>query len=637
MKTRLLILTAFLFCFIQARAGNIFVECESFAEKGGWVLDQQFMDQMGSPYLLAHGMGVPVQDATTEISLPEKGKYYVYVRTYNWTSPWKKGTGPGKFCVYVNGRKLTNILGAEGDSWMWQEAGSVNVKDTKVTVSLHDLTGFEGRCDAIYFTTEEGELPPSDVQALNAFRRNALGLPNVAPSAGKYDLVVVGAGIAGISAAVSAARLGCKVALINDRPVIGGNNSSEIRVHPGGLLGVEPYKELGGLQQEFCPVKGGNAQPPYVYEDQKKLDIINNEKNISLFLNYHLIGVTMDGNKIKTVVAKNIENSKELSFEGETFSDCTGDGTLGYLAGADYRIGRESRDDFGESIAPEKADSLTLGVSVQWYSVETEKPTKFPVFKYGLDFNINSFQNVFMGEWNWAAGQPVDKIHKMEYLRDYLFNVIYSNWSFMKNEYPKIPKYYPDNQKYKTRQLGWVQYIVGKRESRRLMGDYILSEQDVTKNIQHEDASFIISWGLESQQPDSANLEHFPGGPFRIFSHIVPIYHYAAPYRCLYSRNIDNLFMAGRDISATHVALGSARIMRATGMQGEVVGMAASLCKKHDATPREVYRLYLNELKELMTKGVNKKGIPNTQTYNLGDYLKEPPVIQKAEAIKVLY
>ena len=330
MKTFITLLL--LLSFGSVRAADLFIEAESFSNKGGWKVDQQFMDLMGSPYLLAHGMGVPVDDASTEVTFPEKGEYYVYVRTYNWTSPWKKGEGPGKFSLSVGGKKMTSPLGAEGSAWMWQIAGKVSVKNLKTVIKLHDLTGFDGRCDAIYFTTEAGKMPPSDVKELEAFRRQALGLPDEAPVAGEYDLVVVGAGIAGMSAAVSAARLGCRVALINDRPVVGGNNSSEIRVHLGGRIEEGTYKELGGLQKEFGPEKGGNAQPAEYYEDQKKMDWLAGEKNVSLFLNYRAIGVTKEGDKITSVVVKHIESGKELKFKAPLFSDCTGDGTIGYGA-----------------------------------------------------------------------------------------------------------------------------------------------------------------------------------------------------------------------------------------------------------------------------------------------------------------
>ena len=141
------------FLSLMAHAASCMVEAEAFTYKGGWVVDQQFMDQMGSPYLLAHGMGSPVADAYTEVSFPELGDYYVYVRTYNWTAPWKATAGPGQFSLLVDGKPMASPLGAEGTTWMWQAAGKVSISRLQATITLHDLTGFDGRCDALYFTT----------------------------------------------------------------------------------------------------------------------------------------------------------------------------------------------------------------------------------------------------------------------------------------------------------------------------------------------------------------------------------------------------------------------------------------------------------------------------------------------------
>lgn len=620
MKTRIIFTLLFLLSLGNTQAADLFIETESFSHKGGWMVDQQFMDLMGSPYLLAHGMGVPVEDAFTEVTFPEKGEYFVYVRTYNWTSPWKKGEGPGRFNVSVGNKRLKPTLGNQGDAWMWQAAGKVSVNKLTTVVKLHDLTGFDGRCDAIYFTTKEGSIPPSDVKALETFRRKALGLPEVVPVAGQYDLVVVGAGVAGMCAAVSAARLGCKVALINDRPVVGGNNSSEIRVHLGGRIEAGIYKELGNIQKEFSPLKGGNAQPAGNYEDQKKLDWLAKEKNVTLFLNYRAIAVTKNGDKITSVITKHIETGEELKFEAPLFSDCTGDGTIGYLAGADYRMGRESREEFGESIAPEKADKLTMGASVQWYSVEDKKSCPFPEFSYGVEFTAENCEKVTMGEWTWETGMNYDQIKDFERIRDYGMLVVYSNWSYLKNRMK-------ENDQYKNRKLGWVAYIAGKRESRRLMGDYILKEDDIAKYVFHEDASFATTWSIDLHWQDPKNSAHFPGNEFKAVTKHILIHPYPVPYRCLYSRNIDNLFMAGRNISVTHVALGTVRVMRTTGMMGEVVGMAAYLCKKYGVTPRGVYRSHLHDLKELMKEGTGQKGLPNEQRYNEGGTLKNKPVV----------
>lgn len=622
MKTRIAcILFLFLVTLNRLGASELLVEAESFKDKGGWVVDQQFMDVMGSPYLLAHGMGTPVKAASTEVVFPETGAYYIYVRTYNWTSPWYDGEGPGRFSLYVGGKKIPTVLGIEGKGWQWQFAGKVAVKKLQTTLVLSDLTGFDGRCDAIYFTTEEGKTPPEEVKQLEMFRRHQLQLPEIPRNAGSFDLVVVGGGVAGISAAVSAARLGCKVALINDRPVLGGNNSSEIRVHLGGRIETGLYKELGGLQKEFGPARVGNAQPAENYEDLKKQQIVENEKNITLFPNFRAIAVEMNGAEIKSVIAKQIESGEEISFTAPLFSDCTGDGTIGFLAGADYKMGRESKQEFGEVTAPEKADKLTMGASVQWYSVDNKKPSAFPYFHYGIEFNEKNFEKVTMGEWTWETGMNYDQITDFERIRDYGLMVVYSNWSYLKNDYK-------ENAPYRNRSLGWVAYISGKRESRRLLGDYILKEEDLRKHVLHEDGTAASTWSIDLHYPDPENTQHFPGAEFKSIAKHITIYPYPIPYRCLYSRNVDNLFMAGRNISVTHVALGTTRVMRTTGMMGEVVGMAASLCKKHKVQPRSIYRYYLNDLKMLMTEGVGKKGLPNNQQYNEGSTLKTLPEVK---------
>lgn len=624
---KIILILAFFISSLSVPATNLLVEAESFEKKGGWVVDQQFMDLMGSPYLMAHGMGVPVEDASTTVSFPESGIYYVYVRTYNWTSPWHDGKGPGKFTLKVGNRKMPVVLGNEGKRWMWQPAGKVSVKAGNNSLILKDLTGFNGRCDAIYFTTEKNQLPPNEMKQLADFRKSMLGLSGE-PEQCFYDLVVVGGGIAGMCAAAAASRLGCRVALINDRPVLGGNNSSEIRVHLGGNIGLGPNPGLGRMIREFGHSKEGNAKPAANYEDEKKELFISNEKDITLYANYRAISVKTEGGKIESVIIKHIENGKKMELKAPLFSDCTGDGTIGYLAGADYKMGRESSDDYGEDLAPTESDKMTMGASVQWYSAEKGKPTRFPIFEYGLHFNEKNCENVTMGEWKWETGMNLNQIDDFERIRDYGLMVIFSNWSFLKNGLK-------DNEKYKKRALDWVAYIAGKRESRRLLGDYILKQDDIDKNVYHEDASFVTTWSIDLHFPDSANASHFPEAPFKAATKHIHIYPYAVPYRCLYSRNIENLFMAGRNISVTHVALGTVRVMRTTGMMGEVVGMAASLCKKYATNPRGIYQKHLPELRDLMKEGVGKKeGIPDNQKFNEQKLLKRPRIFSTEKSKK---
>lgn len=610
-----IVLTALIIHSVNAKSlTSLFIEAESFQNKGGWVVDQQFMDLMGSSYLMAHGMGMPVEDAETRVEFPSSGEYHVFVRTFNWTSPWFDGEGPGQFELLVNGKPTGTVLGTKGSSWMWQHAGKIVVREKTATVALHDLTGFNGRVDAIYFTTAENELPLDDIGQLNQFRKDKLGLPETPRNAGTFDFVVVGGGVAGTTAAISAARLGLKVALIQDRPVLGGNNSSEVRVHLGGRINLDPYPRLGDVVKEIAPTRGGNAQPAEYYEDEKKLEMVRAEKNISLFLNYRAYRVEKEGSKITRVFAKNTETSEELSFTAPVFADCTGDGTIGYLAGADYAMGRESKKDFQEPTAPDETDKMTMGSSVQWYSVEEKEPVDFPVFQYGVEFNEENMEKVTMGEWTWETGMNLDQITDFERIRDYGLLVVYSNWSYLKN-------FSSVKEDYRNRRLAWVAYIAGKRESRRLLGDFILKEQDITNYVIYPDATAPTSWTIDLHYPDPENSKYFPGQEFKSIAVHKKIHPYPIPYRCYYSRNVDNLFMAGRNISVTHVALGTVRVMRTTGMMGEVVGMAASIAVKHNTTPRGVYQHHLDELKSLMEKGVGKYEIENTQDYNLGDSL----------------
>lgn len=600
---------------------EIWIEAESFNNKGGWVVDQQYMDQMGSPYLMAHGIGIPVEDAVTQIDVAEPGKYDVYVRTYNWTSPWYDGEGPGKFKVTVNGRTLSAPVGHKGEKWEWQKAGSVKLDKGKASVGLHDLTGFNGRCDALVLTTQKNPSLPEGGKELFMRRRSAQGKDSIAPTVKRFDFVVIGGGIAGMCAAVTAARNGLKTALVNDRPVAGGNNSADVRVHLGGYIELGPNPGLGRMIREFGHSRKGNAKPADFYEDDKKEAFIKAEENLTYLPSYHANGVTKDGDNISSVFIENIEDGTEILLSAPLFADCTGDGSIGFLAGADYRMGREAKDDFNESLAPDVADSLVMGTSVQWYSVKNKDNAKssFPEFKYGICFSDSTCERVKKGDWQWETGMNFNQISQAERVRDYGLAVVFTNWSYLKN----VLK----DDDFARRSLEWVAYIGGKRESRRLLGGYILKQDDIDKNVSHEDASFTTTWSIDLHFPDTVNTVRFPGKEFKAQTIHRHIYPYAVPYRCLYSRNVNNLFMAGRDISVTHVALGTVRVMRTAGMMGEVVGMAASLCNKHNVLPRGVYQKHLAELKDMMRQGagIDASLLPDNQNFNCAKKLLPVP------------
>jgi hypothetical protein len=347
-----------------------------------------------------------------------------------------------------------------------------------------------------------------------------------------------------------------------------------------------------------------NAGPASNYEDNKKLALVNKEENIKLFLNTQVIDVTMKGNKIRSVIGRNIQTGKETVFKANLFSDCTGDGSVGFFAGADYRMGRESRDETGEASAPLKSDQLVMGTSVQWYTEQMRSEAPFPECPWAVSFDENTCIYTDRGDWNWEFGLDKNQITEIETIRDYALRAIYGNWSFLKNKSKK-------KEEYRDKQLAWVAYIGGKRESRRLLGDILLTEHDLKGKVPYEDATFTTTWDIDLHYPKP--IEGMKEEPFLSYCETQKIEPYAVPYRCLYSRNVDNLFMAGRNISVTHVALGTVRVMRTTGMMGEVVGMAAYLCKQHDIGPRGVYKTYLQELKSLMKKGSGTAGFPEAE------------------------
>ncbi|MDR1814304.1 MAG: FAD-dependent oxidoreductase [Tannerella sp.] len=610
-------------------SADILVEAESFADKGGWVVDQQFMDQMGSPYLMAHGIGEPVADASTTVEFPETGAYYLYVRTFNWTAPWYKGEGPGRFQIAIDGKPLPVIFGIEGEQWLWQSAGKVKIKNPKTTITLHDLTGFNGRCDALFFTKEANSPPPNDVATLGELRRKLLNVS--IKEAGRFDFVVCGAGMAGISAAVTAARLGLKVALISDRPVVGGNSSSEIRVSTGGD-GKYLYPQLGKITTilRLPPAENVNAaRTADIYGDNKKLQLIRNTPNLELFINYHVIATETDrkyngnapsasgysGNyvepeplKITAVVARNIETSEELRFEASLFADCTGDANVGFLAGADWRMGTESRYEYGEPFAPLVANNNVMGASNLWEFETLDTPSSFPVLDWACRFNDESAIVENKPDWRWEGGFTKDPIDEAENVRDQNLRAILGNWAYLKNSNPD----------YANRKILWLAYISGKRESRRLLGDVIVTQNDLKNNTQYDDASFTTTWSTDLHYPNPTNSRFFPGNEFFSYSEGTGIKPFHVPYRCLYSRNIANLFMAGRNISVSHVALGSVRVQLTTSMMGEVVGMAAAVCGKNSILPRQVYSERLDELKSLL-----QRGVPMITILAMGDALTE--------------
>lgn len=595
---------------VVERGGHLLAEAEAFPTRGGWVHDSQFMDLMGSPYLLAHGLGRPVADAVTELQIVEAGTFRVWVRTKDWVAQWKAPGAPGRFQVLINGRALGTTFGTEGAQWHWQDGGRVELPAGQATLALHDLTGFEGRCDVILFARDLKFTPPNREPVMSAFRRACLGLPEQPEPVGEFDFIVAGGGIAGTCAAVTAARLGLKVALVQDRPVLGGNNSSEVRVWLQGARNEEPWPNVGNVVAELEQDERahyGPANTAELYEDEKKLAIVRAEKNIMLLLDHRVNGVEAADGRIRAVIAQSTTSGRRLRISGRWFADCTGDATVGALAGADFEMEPKGR------MGPcnlwnvcECKDTTAIGAEAEAASA----PAPFPRCPWALDLSDKPFPGRSktkpdpdkLGGWYWESGFDRDPIDELEYIRDWNFRAMYGAWDALKN----VDKVLPNHT------LNWAAYILGKRESRRLLGDVVLTLDDLKQDHRFPDGAAPTGWSNDLHLPDPKYEKGFEGDAFisRADFGQYPAHRagkpFWIPYRCLYSRNVANLFMAGRNISVKHEALGAVRVMRTCGTEGEIIGMAASLCRQHDSTPRAIYERHLAELQELMRRGAGK-------------------------------
>ena len=573
----------FLATFIgMSSAADFFIEAESLQDLGGWKLDTQFIQQMGSPYLLAHGLGQPVGDAAGKVKVPEDGNYRVWVRTFDWAARWDAKSSPGKFKISVGDKTLDSVFGTKNKGWSWHDGGTIELTAGEAEIRIKDLTGFDGRCDCIYFTTDADSKPPVEVSVLSEWRRSQLGLPEVPRIKGNYDLVVVGGGYAGMGTAISGARMGCKVALIQDRGVLGGNGSSEVRVWAMGNIRRGKYPRIGEIIEEFCDHATKSPGKYEEFGDNLKEKIVRAEHNIDLLLNHHAHAVKMDGDIIKSVFAFNVRTGEEVEIRGTLFADCTGHGWIGEWANADRDMTPTGR----------------MGMSNMWAWDELESETSFPETPWALDLNMADFPypRDHHGQWFWESGFDRDAIGDAEGIRDWNLRAVFGAFNAMKNR--------DGAEKHKTAVLTWVAFVGGPRESRRLMGDVVLTQEDVVNKRDFPDGCVPSTWSIDLHYPKEQYAKKFPANPFiSIAKHdrrVDRSYGYPVPYRCFYSRNVNNLFMAGRNISVTHEALGTVRVMKTCGMMGEVVGKAASICVLEDCLPRDVYEDHLGDLLKLL-------------------------------------
>ena len=401
------------------------------------------------------------------------------------------------------------------------------------------------------------------------------------------DLVIVGGGLAGTCAAITAARAGIKVVLVQDRPVLGGNASSEVRLWALGatshMNNNNRWAREGGVIDEILVEnmyrnKEGNA----IIFDTILLEKVVDEDNITLLLNTAAVSVSKsNGETIESVTAFCSQNSTQYQLYAPLFCDASGDGIVAFQAGAAFRMGAESRQEFGEKFAPSEEYGYLLGHSIYFYSKDIGEPVKFVPPSYALDDitqipRFRSFNTATDGCRLWwiEYGGRLDTVHETETIKWQLWKVVYGVWNYIKNSGE-----FPDAE---TLTLEWVGHIPGKRESRRFEGDYMMIQQDVIEQRQHYDAISFGGWSIDLHPADGVFSE-LPGCDQWHAKGV-----YQVPYRTQYSKNIRNLFITGRIMSASHVAFGSTRVMLTLASAAQSVGMAAAHCVQRNLLPRDI-------------------------------------------------
>ncbi len=435
-----------------------------------------------------------------------------------------------------------------------------------------------------------------------------------------YDVVVVGGGLSGMCAAIAAARHGAKTALVQGRHVFGGNASSEIRMHICGASESmeKPDLEEGGILYEMMlENKSRNDYYNFSVWDMVLFSAVKKQPGLTAYLNTVMDDCEMEGNTIRRITAYQQTTETRWTIDGKIFMDCTGNGTLGYLAGAEYRTGSEGKAEFGEPDAPDEPNNDRMGNTLLFkavdrgHSIRFKRPelarvfteeelkyrthsavhgakTKEDVDKAYLRMTSFSTSAVDYGYW-WIelSGKTEDIIDEYEEIRDDLVSCIYGIWDHLKNGGDHGAENYD---------LEWVGMLPGIRESRRLVGDYLLNENDVLSNRRFDDAVAYGGWAMDIHTP--GGLYDFNELPSRIISFDGS---YTIPYRSYYSKNISNMMMAGRNISVTKMALGSTRVMGTCAIGGQAAGTAAAMCIRYDCLPRDIHE-HMDELQQTLLK-----------------------------------
>lgn len=435
------------------------------------------------------------------------------------------------------------------------------------------------------------------------------------------DMVITGGGLSGVCCAITSARQGIQVVLVQDRPVLGGNSSSEVRLW---VLGATSHmgnnnrwaREGGVIDELLLENTYRNPEGNPLIFDTILLEKVAEQKNITLLLNTCVYDLEKtDADSIKSIKAFCSQNSTGYELYASLFCDASGDGIIGFLSGAAFRMGAESKDEFEEKFAPSDEYGELLGHSMYFYSKDVGRPVKFVAPSFALNditkiprFKSFNAQEFGCRLWWIEYGGRLDTVHETETIKWELWKVVYGVWNYIKNS-GKFPEA-------ETMTLEWVGTIPGKRESRRFEGDYMIRQQDVVEQKSFSDAVAFGGWSIDLHPADGV----FSEKPGCNQWHSKGIY--SIPYRCYYSRNIKNLFIAGRLISASHVAFGSTRVMATSAYGGQAIALAATLCKKYNVFPKQLSDRHIKELQQELIK--TGQHIPGLQLKD------EEDLVQKA-------
>ena len=480
-----------------------------------------------------------------------------------------------------------------------ERAGTVRLPAGAARVDLHDLTGFDGRCDAIYLSLDDVPPPDGNGAVARAWRRRLRGLPDTPTHAVDFDVIVVGGGVTGAAGTLAAARLGLRVALIHSRPVLGGNASVEI--------GLTPRGETGRLVHELT-----RRHPD---GDLMARDVLADETNATVFTEHEVFGVVVDGRRVTAIDARDTRTGLEYRFSSPIVIDCSGTAIVGLSAGARTLFGNESASEYGEPSAPAEHLDQHHGHTVFFRTRESDAPTPFPDVPWAQEIakdyaNFNG-QLVKPGEDNapgpvagrfrtphpdtrrrmlvpathfWEYGQWLDPYAQGEHIRDHLLRAIYGTFANVKTIEPET---------YANLVLDWVAFVAGQGEFRRYRGDYVLTENDVREHRHFPDVVAMNSGAFCLHYPIDPNYDFRlkdwkwdtrDGLPFEV------------PFRCLYSADLDNVMMAGKHISVTHIAGSVTKFMGNGAQHAIATAVAAVLCLKYDRTPRQICADNMEEL-----------------------------------------